>query len=205
MKNIVIFGATGTIGLYTAIELKNQGYKVFAVGRRIDSNKFFKENDIVYYSMDIIDMSNFNILPQSNIDAVVHLAGAMPAHMKGYFPQEYLFSIILGTFNVLEYTRRIGAERIIFSQSIADILYLFGTTDPIKPDVERKNPLLGDHSIYSISKNTAVNLIEHYYTLYKIKRFILRLPTIYAYHPDPFYYVNGQKRWMGFLYLQSII
>jgi UDP-glucose 4-epimerase len=138
------------------------------------------------------------VLPSKNIDAVIHFAGAMPAHMKGYNPREYIDSIITGTFNVLEYTRKINAKRIIFAQSISDILYLFGTTNPIDPDVERKFPLAGDHAIYAISKNTAVTLIDYYHSVYKIKRFVLRLPTIYGYHPDPFYYVNGEKRWMGY-------
>jgi UDP-glucose 4-epimerase len=198
VKNVVIFGATGTIGVYTSVALKEKGYNIFAVGRRNDQNNFFKEYDITYYSLDIKNKENFNLLPSKDIDAIIHFAGAMPAHMKGYDPKEYIDSVITGTFNVLEYAKRADAERIIFTQSISDILYLFGTTNPIDPDVERKFPLTGDHSIYSLSKNAAVNLIEHYYSTYKIKRFILRLPTIYAYHPNPFYYVNGEKKWMGY-------
>jgi UDP-glucose 4-epimerase len=198
MKNIVIFGATGTIGVYTAIELKENNYNIFAVGRRIDHNNFFNRHGISYYSLNIKNKDDFDLLPSGNIDAVIHYAGSMPAHMRGYNPKEHIDSIIIGTFNVLEYAKKVNAERIIFSQSISDILYLFGTTNPISPDVEKKFPLTGDHSVYSISKNAAANLIEHYYSEYKIKRFILRLPTIYAYHPNPFYYVNGERRWMGY-------
>lgn len=65
-----------------------------------------------------------------------------------------------------------------FAQSIADILYKFGTTEPIDDDVERKFPLATDHSVYSICKNTVVNLIEHYHAQYGFQRFIVRLPTI---------------------------
>jgi UDP-glucose 4-epimerase len=72
---------------------------------------------------------------------------------------------------------------------------------PIPADIIRKNPETGDHAIYSICKNTAVELIEHYYYQYKIKRFILRLPTIYAYHPNNYFYVNGDKKPIGYKFI----
>ena len=33
MKNAVVFGATGQLGCYSAIALKEDGYNVYAVGR----------------------------------------------------------------------------------------------------------------------------------------------------------------------------
>jgi len=201
MPAIVIFGATGSVGVYTALHLKEIGYDVFAVGKRKSDNGFFSEHGINYLSVDISDKNAFDKLPQENVAQVLHFAGAMPARMKGYDPYAYIDSIVSGTLNVLEYIRRVKAKKIIFTQSISDILYLFGNQDPISSDAERKFPLTGDHSVYSISKNTAVNLIEHYFHQYGINRFILRLPTIYTYHPNPYYYVNGVKKWMGYRYL----
>ncbi|UCP81539.1 NAD-dependent epimerase/dehydratase family protein [Pectobacterium versatile] len=197
MKKIVIFGATGTVGTYTAIELKRKGYYVIAVGRRVDKNNFFMKRGIEYYSLDVREKKSFSLLPK-DVDSVIHLAGAMPAHMDNYVPDSYLSSILTGTFNVLEYIRENNIRKIIFGHSISDILYRFGTKDPISPDVDMKFPLTGDHSIYSISKNAAVNLIEHYHFQYGVNRYILRMPTIYAYHPNSFYYVDGKKKKMGF-------
>ena len=51
----------------------------------------------------------------------------------------------------------------------------------------------GDHAVYVISKNTAVELIEHYHQEYGIKKFIFRFPTIYGYSPFQYYYPNGVK------------
>ena len=201
MKNILIFGATGSIGIYTSVLLKQKGYNVYAVGRRKNDGGFFGDYGIPYFSVEISNKSQFSVLPQKDIYAVIHLAGAMPAHMIDYTPQLYIDSIITGTLNVLDYINKVGCKMIIFSQSIADILYRFGSLDPIDDDVERKFPLNTDHSIYSISKNAAVNVIEHYHEKYGISRFILRLPTIYCYHPDPYYYVDGEKRWLGYRYI----
>ena len=200
MERIVVFGATGSLGTYTAMHLKDIGYEVCAVGRRKSDNGFFAIHGMRYISCDIKNASEFSQLPE-RVDYIVHLAGAMPAHMQGYDPYDYVNSIVVGTLNVLEYARKSNCKKIIFSQSISDVLYLFGSETPIEDDVERKSPLKGDHAVYSISKNAAVNLIEHYFAEYGIKRYILRLPTIYHYHPNPYYYVEGEKKWLGYRYL----
>ena len=199
-EQVVIFGATGSIGAYVAMHLIHAGYEVHAVGRRISDNGFFAQNGMNYYSCDIKNSADFEQLPVK-VDYIVHLAGAMPAHMKGYDPYEYVNSVMIGTLNVLEYARKSHCQKFIFSQSVSDVLYLFGSQNPIQDDVERKSPLTGDHAVYSISKNAAVNLIEHYYAEYGIKRYILRLPTIYHYHPNPYYYVNGEKKWLAYRYI----
>jgi nucleoside-diphosphate-sugar epimerase len=196
MNTILIFGATGTVGVYSALRLKSLGYNVIAVGRRKSDNGFFADYKIPYYSVDIVNSENFNILPKQKSYCILHFAGAMPARMKDYFPHEYIDTVITGTFNVLEFARQVKTDKIIFTQSISDCLHLGGTTQPIPADIVRKFPLNNDHSIYVIAKNAAVDLIEHYYSAHGLKRFILRLPTIYLYHPDPYYHVNGEKRKM---------
>ena len=201
MKSILIIGATGSIGVYASVLLKEQGYKVYAVGRRKSDNGFFETYGIPYYSVEISKAEQFSSLPQENIDAVIHLAGAMPAHMIDYHPQSYIDSIVTGTMNVLDYMNRIGCKKIVFSQSIADVLYKFGTLDPIDDDSDRRFPLNTDHTVYSICKNAAVNLIEHYHAKFGIQRFVLRLPTIYGYHANPYYYVDGKKKWLGYRYI----
>ena len=197
---VLVLGATGSIGVHTSLYLKSLGYDVIASGRRNSDNGFFADYDISYCPIDITKRDSFKRI-RENIDVVVHFAGAMPARMKGYNPYEYIDTIVLGTLNVLEFVRERGIPKIVFSQSIADVLYRFGETTPIEDDAERRFPLNSDHSVYSISKNAAVNLIEHYHAKYDINRFILRLPTIYVYHPNPYYYVNGVKQWMGYRYI----
>jgi len=201
METIILFGATGSVGAYTALNLKERGYNVIAVAKRISDNGFFEEKGIKYYSVDISKKQEFSKLPQSGIHQVLHFAGAMPAKMENFDPSVYINSIINGTLNILEYTRAVGALKIVFTQSISDILYLFGSTQPISPESMMRYPLIGDHSVYCISKISAVNLIDHYFYQYGIKRFILRMPTIYVYHPNPYYYVDGNIKWMGYRYI----
>lgn len=191
-KKIVVFGATGNLGAHISLHLKSIGYDVIAVGHRKSDNGFFSDYGIPYYSINIEDKSEFEILPQENIFAVVHFAGKLPAVMEGFDASVYIQSIIQGTLNVLEYTRKCGADRIIFPQTLFDIHYLFGTKVPIPADSLSKVPE-GDHWMYVIAKNAAVDMIEHYYKEYGIKRFILRLSRIYLYHPNPYTYTDGKK------------
>lgn len=203
MQKIIVFGATGHVGAYTAMALKAHGYDVVAVGRRKSDNGFFAENGMQYISLDIRNKENFVILPQTDIYAIFHFAGAMPAHMCGYNPYEYLNSNITGTLNILEYARILNVKKFIFSQSVSDVLYLGGTTNPIPANSEMHHPLTGDHAVYSISKNAAVSLVRHYEAEYGITAYILRLPTIYAYHPNPYYYVDGKKKMLGYRFLMQ--
>ena len=159
MGKIVIFGATGTVGVYTSLKLKEDGYDVLAVGRRKSDNGFFGDYDIPYASVDIVNKNAFDVLPQRDVDCVIHYAGSMPARMKGYNPQEYIDTIITGTLNVLEYTRKAGAKKIVFTQSISDCFWMVKDATPIPADIWRKFPLNNDHSVYVIAKNAAVDLI----------------------------------------------
>jgi len=203
MKKIIIFGATGTIGAYSSLELKKMGYEVIATGRRNSDNNFFSKHNIKYYSVDITDLNDFNNLPVNDIDTILHCAGAMPSAMEGYHPQKYIDTIISGTLNVLEYARKNNVKKIIFTQTRADSTHLMGSKNKIPSDISKTFPLKGDHSVYTICKNAAVNLIDHYYHEYGLKRYVLRLPTIYAFTPNPFFYVDGKKKWMAYRWLMS--
>lgn len=192
MKRVIVFGATGNLGANISIYLHNIGYEVIAVGHRKNDNGFFADHGIKYYSVDIEKESDFKILPVDNIYAVLHFAGMLPAVMEGFSATPYIQSIIQGTLNVLEYTRTVGADRIIFPQTLFDIRHLFGSKIPIPADSQRQVPE-GDHWMYVIAKNAACDMIEHYYNNFGIKRFIFRLSRIYLYHPNPYTFTDGKK------------
>lgn len=192
MKRVVVFGATGNLGANISMHLHKIGYDVIAVGHRKNDNGFFADYGMSYYSVNVENERDFNQLPQEGIYAVLHFAGMLPAVMKGFSATPYIQSIIQGTLNVLEYTRKVGAERILFPQTLFDIHHLFGSKVPIPADSPRQVPE-GDHWMYVIAKNAACDMIEHYYKAYGIKRFIIRLSRIYLYHPNPYTYTDGKK------------
>ena len=196
-KTIIVFGATGKVGCYTALYLKEKCYDVIAVGRRKSDNGFFVDYGIKYISLDILKSSDFERLPQSNVFGVIHMAATLPATMHGYDPHEYVRSNLDGTLNVLDYAVKAGVRRFIFPKSWSDINYLIGNLKPIPADAPVKFPLDNDHTVYAITKNAACDIIQHYSVKYNFKYYILRFPNIFCYHPNPTYFVDGKKRWTG--------
>jgi len=204
-KKVIIFGATGNTGAYLTeyceenLDLKK--FEIIAVGRK--KTDFFSKFDIDYHSVDITDESQFNKLPKKNVYAVINLAAVLPAYMEGYKPKQYIETNIVGAFNVLEYCRKTKADRILYPQSEGDLSSYWGKEILIKPDFPRKFNFKGDHALYVIAKNTAVDMIEHYHQTYNLKRFIFRCPTIYAYTPNQYFYVDGIKKVLAYRQLMN--
>jgi UDP-glucose 4-epimerase len=196
MKKIIIFGATGNVGSYLVEYCLSyfdpSEYEIIASGRR--KTDFFTKRGIKYYSIDITNEEEFGKLPTEEVYAVLLLAAQIPSYMNGYKPREYIESNIIGAFNVLEYCRRVQADRILYTQTVFDISLYANENTTLKPDLPRNFSYKGDHAVYVISKNTALELIEHFHQEYGIKRFIYRLPTIYSYSPYHFYHPNGIKK-----------
>ncbi|ANZ45998.1 NAD-dependent epimerase/dehydratase family protein [Cloacibacillus porcorum] len=195
MKRIIIFGATGNVGSYVLKYAReyfpSQEYEVIASGRR--KTDFFMKEGIPYYPVDISKAEDFDILPHDNIFAVIYLAAQIPSYMAGYQPDKYIKSNIIGAYNVLEYCRKTHADRILFSTTVFDISLSAKDGVVLKPDIPYNFSYEGDHAVYVITKNTAIEFIKHYYREYNLKKFIFRFPTIYSYSPYHYYHPNGKK------------
>lgn len=194
---IIVFGATGGIGAYTIMHLFDaKKYELVAVGHRKDDNGFFDSYGIPYYGVDVADYTTFGCLPKNDVAAVVNMAGVLPA-IK-YAPRMYINSFTMGQLNILEYMREVGCKKIIFAQTPADLWYLQNTTEPMPADAQRSFPPSTDHSIYTIAKNAAIDITEYYQNTYGFQWFALRFFNVYLYNPNPFYHVDGVKRWISF-------
>lgn len=193
-RKIIIFGATGNTGSYLldyALNYFNpKEYEIIASGRR--QTDFFKKRGIEYCSLDLTNEQDFNKLPVQNVYAVMLLSAEIPSYMHDYQPRKYVDSIIIGAYNVLEFCRKNKVDRIIYTNTAFDI-WLYSHDIAFQPNLPRNFSYTGDHAIYVISKNTAIEFIEHYHQEYGLKKFIFRLPTIYNYSPYPYYFPNGVK------------
>jgi len=199
MKKIVVLGASGNTGKYF-VEYFREHYtgtefEIVASGTRQTS--YFDKINVPYYQVDITKKEDFQKLPK-DVYAVVNLAGMMPARMEGYDPYKYIDVNITGNLNVLEYCRENHADRILFAQSFGDIKDWAEETLVLKADMPRKFSFTTDHTIYVMSKNFAVDMIENYHQMYGLKRFIFRLPTIYLWSERDRYYVDGVSRKIGY-------
>lgn len=113
--------------------------------------------------------------------------------MVDYDPQKYIDVNITGTLNVLEYCFKAHVKKFMFTQSHSDVAGYWNTGEFIPSDSSRSIVYKGDHAVYIISKNAAIDLIEHYHQEYGLQKIIFRLPTIYSYRPVFEMYVNGER------------
>lgn len=194
MKKIVIFGATGNVGSYMTKymfeHIDSSEYEIIASGLR--QTDFFDSWGIPYVSVDLTNKDDFSKLPSSDVYAVILLAAVIPSYMNEYCAEKYLQTNIIGTYNVLEYCRKVKVDRILFSTTVFDIS-CYDTSNMLKDDLPYNFSYEGDHAVYVISKNSAIELLKHYYSEYGLKYFVFRFPTIYAYSPYKYYYPNGVK------------
>ena len=194
---VLVLGATGNLGAYSALALKDAGFDVIASGKRATDNGFFASKGIEYYSADITNSEAFDKFIDKGIDIVADFAGELPSRCA-YNPQALIRTITEATLNVLEFMCKSGIKKIIFPTTPYDLFKYHETGNPIPSDAQRSFPPTGDHSVYAIAKNAAVDLIENYHNEHGIDRFILRFFTIYQYHPNAYHYADGKMRMMPY-------
>jgi len=202
-KKIIVLGSAGNLGMYfidyLLKNLDQDKYEIIATGTKKEYPYEFYQGR--YIKLDITNVEDFNNLPKDNVYAVVDFAGILPAYLKKDDHNKYIDVNIKGTLNVLEYCRKNKVDRIIYTQTWADLNGYLKDKLPLKPDWPRKPIFTGDHAIYAVTKNAAVDLIECYHHMYGLKNFIFRLPNIYLYSPDKYYYVNGEKKLISYRYI----
>ena len=173
---ILIVGATGYIGRYLSIYLKEKGYDVLALGRSSKVEAFFQENDIKFQKFDIENEKDYELLPKDNIEAIVNLAAILAEHET---PVEKFFDVnTLGTYKILEYARKNGIKKVIMTSS-----------HKVYNDVTKKGLITeddkisfrGDHTPYIISKIAAENFMEYYHKDFGLNTITLRLTGVHGY------------------------
>lgn len=202
-KKIIVLGSAGNLGMYFIDYLNEkldmEKYEIIATGTKDEYPfEFYKGK---YVKVDITKPEDFDKLPKENVQAVVDFAGILPAYLSKDDPNKYIDVNIKGTLNVLEYCKQVKADRIIYTQTWADLNGYLKEKKPLKPDLLRKPIHTGDHAIYTVTKCAAVDLIECYHQMYGLKNFIFRLPNIYLYSPEMYYYVDGEKKYISYRYI----
>ena len=128
MKKIIIFGATGNVGAYFTDycwnNIDRNIYEIIATGRK--KTTFFEEQGIRYINIDLQNDEDFKKLPTEDVYAIVNLAGVLPAYLKEYNPFTYIDVNIKGSLRILEYAREVGVDRVIYTQTWAEMAGYWG-------------------------------------------------------------------------------
>ena len=172
---ILIVGATGYVGRYLSIYLKEQGYDVLALGRSKKVQEFFKENDVTFQFFDMNDSASFDALPTQNVEAVIDLSACLAEHET---PVERFFEVnTIGVYKILEYCRKNNIKKFILSSSHK----VYNDIDKSVISEEDGISFKGDHTPYIISKIAAENFVTYYNKDFGIDGIVLRFTGVHGY------------------------
>jgi CDP-paratose 2-epimerase len=196
---ILITGGAGFIGVNSANYFAKTGHQVVIFdnlsrkGSRKNLDWIKKECDVEFFRgdlrkfVDLVDVFNHN----GKFDLILHLAAQVAVTTSVTDPYDDFEINALGTFNLLEATRRYSPKAAFIYSSTNKVYgemeelniveqngrYAYG--DLSKGVDENQN--LDFHSPYGCSKGAADQYCRDYYRIYGLKTIVLRQSCIYGY------------------------
>ncbi len=197
---VLVFGAAGFIGTYLINELIKKNYQVFASDIIKIDPKHYRNINVPYVPIDITNDKDFDKLPQTQFDVVIHLATHQPANVSAnnYDPNDYINVNVIGTLNILKFCRKYEVGKIIYACSHRSTQSLWKKNRALSEEDGRSIKYDGEYSMFSISECAAQDCIEHYSVQYGLKSIIFRLPPVYGYGPHTVIFKNGKLIKTGF-------
>ncbi len=194
---IIIIGATGFIGMYTAEAFLEKGYKVLATGRNEAVGNALSKEGADFLKLDITNKEDFKKLPDEGVEGIILLAGLLPANTTADLVEEenaedYFKVNVLGTINVLEWARKHNVKKVIGACSYSDVSGAWKKDYAITEEEPRNFSFTGDHSVYVISKNASNDVMEYYNQQHHMQCAVFRFPPVYGVGPHGTINVNGK-------------
>ena len=177
-KKVLITGATGTIGSFTADALIYLGKKskadirIFLAGRSVEKlqNQFGNHDNVKYLSYDL----NAPIEFDEDIDYVIHAAGnAHPAAFNGD-PVGTIVGNVDSTYRLLEYAKNHGGKRFLYVSSGEVYGQGDSSLDAFDETYSGYMDVLSPRSCYPLSKRMAENLCVSYWKQHGVESVIVR-------------------------------
>ena len=181
-RTALVTGGAGFIGSHLVDRLLEEDYRVVIVDD-LSSGKLKNLNhDAAFHHMSITHPSLIDVFQREKPDLVFHLAAQSSVSRSVKDPILDNEVNVLGTLRLLEASRRVGVDKVIYS-STGGALYGEPVVVPC-PDDAPVMPI----SPYGMSKYMAEQYVDFYSRQYRVSYTTLRYGNVYGPRQDP----NGE-------------
>jgi UDP-glucuronate 4-epimerase len=179
----LVTGGAGFIGHHLVLKLLEEGHQVTVVDSVNDYyDPAIKEarlkrfpDSVKVYRSDITNREALeSIFKEHNFDAVAHLAAQAGVRYSLEFPEVYVQSNYVGTFNILDLAKKYNVKKVVLASTSS--VYGTSTNMPFTETDLAPEPM----SIYAATKRATEYLAATYHHLYKMDVICLRFFTVYG-------------------------
>lgn len=168
-ENILITGGAGFIGSHVSDLLIKNGYNVFVVDNLSSGFDSNLNMEAKFYNLDINSPDLEKVFKDNKIDYVFHFAAQASVSFSTKYPSEDATENILGSINVLKFSKKYAIKKIITISTAA----VYGVPEYLP--VDEKHPVTC-LSFYGLSKLT----MEKYTQLFGLDYVIFRFANVYG-------------------------
>ena len=167
MYNILITGGAGYIGRQIINLIDKKKFNIVVVDNLNTTKKNYLPKNIKVEKINILNKKKLEkLFSIYNFDGVIHLAAKCVVSESQKYPDIYYETNIIGTKNIIRYSKKFKVKHFIFSSSCS----IYGNSDGIVKENNKKKPV----SYYGKTKLIGENLIKRSFKNTKIKFVILR-------------------------------
>ncbi len=178
-RTALVTGGAGFIGSHMVERLLELDYKVIVMDD-LSTGKIKNLNTAaVFHHTDITQPAMAEIIQREEPDLVFHMAAQTSVTQSTKDPIGDTSANVLGTLRVLEASRRVGVEKIIYSCT-GGALYGNPETIPCPDDAA-----IAPTSPYGMSKWVAEEYLDFYFRQYRLHYTSLRYGNVFGPRQDP--------------------
>lgn len=169
--NVLVTGGAGFIGSHTVDKLINKGMSVVVIDR---NEPKYKNDQAIYYRLDLNDAATADVFKNHAFDCVIHLAAQASVAVSVADPVHDAVDNVMASVRVIELAKKHNVKKIIVSSSAA----LYAAPQYLPVDENHPVSFL---SPYAVSKHT----MEEYVKLSGLDYIIFRYANVYGPRQDP--------------------
>tara|TARA_B100001059_G_C17729633_1_gene525477 strand:- start:204 stop:1184 length:981 start_codon:yes stop_codon:yes gene_type:complete len=185
MKKVLVTGCAGFIGYHTCLKFLEEKFHVVGIDnlnsyydiklkkerlKLLNQNKKFKFEKLNIENKKLL-ISLFN---KNKFLYVINLAAQAGVRHSISNPQDYIFSNILGFYNLIDVCKNKKIKNFVYASSSS--VYGTNTNLPYKEEYKTDTPM----SLYAATKKTNEIIAYSYSHIHKIKTTGLRFFTVYG-------------------------